>query len=202
MSTVYEETAKIAIAGLCDMKLRIVLSGLILFRDQPKTGADFTAFAKPTRIFQGEDESQGGEMTNTADIPKRFCFWITISAELFYLIVVGIDLMSEGSDMIQDGYERGKKILWDELRYLFMEAGRGAGRQTSASGFDGAAHMVDEHGACSNQDISRTEHSKMCLSFLTSMKDRGEKFGVEAGQAGEIFGVDSVIFARVFVDQT
>jgi hypothetical protein len=128
VSTMYEEPAKIAVTSLGDMELWIMFAGLILFRDKSKTRTDFTAFAKPTRIFQGEDESQGGEMTNTADIPKRFCFWITISAELFYLIVVGIDLLSEGSDMIQDGYERGKKILWDELRYLFMEAGRGAGR--------------------------------------------------------------------------
>ena len=42
--------------------------------------------------------------------------------ELFVSAIVGKDLLSEGSDMIQDGCdEHGKKILRDGLRNLFME---------------------------------------------------------------------------------
>jgi hypothetical protein len=177
VSSVHKESAEIAVADLGDVQLRVVLAGLILSWDQAKSRTDFTAFPETLRVFQGEDKGQGSEMSNTADFLKQLGFRIVNLTELLYLIVVGIDLLSKGSDMIQDGCERGKKILRDELMYLFMEAGRGAGWKTGASGFDHAAHMDDEQGASTYKDITRAEHSKMCLSFLALMKDRREKFG-------------------------
>ena len=56
--------------------------------------------------------------------------------------------------MIEDRSEGRKQILWNEFRNLFVETGRGAGGKSSASGFDHAAHMVDEHGAGAHENIS------------------------------------------------
>jgi hypothetical protein len=202
VGTVHEESAKIAVASLGDMKLRIVLTGLILLRDKAKTGTDFTAFPETMRIFEGENISQGSERSNTADVSKQICFGIMILAELFDLTIISIDLLSKGGDMIQDRSKSRKQILRYELSYLFMEAGSGTGRKSSTCGFDHTAHVVDKHGTCAHKDISRADHGQVSLSLLTAVKDRGEKFGIEASQASQIFGVDLVIFTGILVDQT
>ena len=74
VGTVHEESAKIAIAGLGDMKLGIVLAGLVLLWDQAKTRTDFTTFPETIGIFEGEDISQGSERTNTTDVSEAAWF--------------------------------------------------------------------------------------------------------------------------------
>jgi len=83
-----------------------------------------------------------------------------------------------------------------------VETGGGAGWKTSACGLDHATHMVDEQGTGAYKNVPGTDHGEVSLSFLTTMKDRREKLGIETSQASKIFGIDPVFFAGIVVDQT
>jgi hypothetical protein len=52
--------------------------------------------------------------------------------------------------------------------------------------------MVDEEGAAADEGIARADHRQGSLGLLGTMVDGGEKFGVNAPEAGKGDGIDAV----------
>jgi hypothetical protein len=66
-------------------------------------------------IFKGENISQSSDRANATDGAHQLSLGIRVSTELFYLIIIGVDLMSKGCDVIQDRRESWEQITGYEL---------------------------------------------------------------------------------------
>jgi hypothetical protein len=51
-------------------------------------------------IFKGENISQSSDRANATDGAHQLSLGIRVSTELFYLIIIGVDLMSKDCDVI------------------------------------------------------------------------------------------------------
>jgi hypothetical protein len=139
-----KQTTQIGIARLGDTQLGIVIAGLIASGDEADGRTDLPAPAEAIGLFKREDEGQGSEWTHTPDPAEQLCLWVAFAAKLFDLLVIGFDLLGEGSDGVEDEGQSRSKGLRDIRSDFVSEAFCCARGQTRARGFDDIAGMVDE----------------------------------------------------------
>lgn len=60
---------------------------------------------------------------------------------------------------------------------------------------------MDELGAGSHQAVASAQDRQIGLGPGTAVMDGGEQLRVEPGQPGQVFGIGSIVLARVLVDQ-
>jgi len=112
------------------------------------------------RVFEGEDVSKSSKGTHTADATEQFGLWVAFAAKLFDLLVIGSDLLSEGSDGVEDRQLGGLKRFRDGWSDFASEAVRRARGQTRAGTLHDPTDVIDQQGAGALFEWSRTSASR------------------------------------------
>jgi hypothetical protein len=86
-----------------------VIAGLIASGDEADGRTDLPAPAEAIGLFKREDEGQRSEWTHAADPAEQLGLWVVFAAKLFALLVIGFDLLSEGSDGVEDRVQSRSK---------------------------------------------------------------------------------------------
>jgi hypothetical protein len=139
-----EQTTQIGIARLGDTQLGIVIAGLIASGDEADGRTDLPAPAEVFGLFKREDEGKRSEWPHTADPTEQLGLWIAFTAKLFGFMVIGFDLLGEGSDAVEDRHQSRSKRFGDIMGDFVGEAVCGARGQSRARGFYYITGMVDE----------------------------------------------------------
>ncbi len=117
-----EQPTQVGIACLGDAQLGVTISGLIASRDEADGRTDLPASAEAVWVFKRKDESQGGERAHAADPAEQLGLRVALAAKRFNLLVVGLDLMGEGSDGVENRCQSGLKGLRDVRSDFVSEA--------------------------------------------------------------------------------
>lgn len=117
-----EQTTQIGIASLSDAQLRVFIAGLISPRDKAQSWTHLPAPAEAIGIFKCEDEGQGSEWAHAADPTEQLGLWVAFAAKLFDLLVIGFDLLGEGSDGVEERRQSRSKRLGDVRGDFVSEA--------------------------------------------------------------------------------
>lgn len=83
-----------------------------------------------------------------------------------------------------------------------MEARRRALGQAGSEGLDGSPNVVDQLCTGTDESLARTQQRKVGLGLLTAVLEWVQQLGVEAGQAGQVLGIQLVSFVLVGIDES
>jgi len=144
-------------------QLRILVTGLISARDKSYSWTHFPAAVEAIGVFKGEDKSQRSEWTHTANRTEQSGLRVAFAAKLFVLLVIGLDLLGEGSDGVKDRSQGRLQGLGDVGSDFASEAVCGTRGQTRAGGFHEVAGVVDEQGAAADEGIPRAQDGQVSL---------------------------------------
>ena len=139
-----EQTAQVGVPRFRDSQLGILIAGLIPPGDEPNGRTDLPAAVEAIRVFKCENEGQGSERAHTADRTEQPGLRVAFAAKLFVRLVIGLDLLGEGSDGLEDRVQSRSQGRGDVGGNFASEAVGGAGGQARSGGFDDVAGMVNE----------------------------------------------------------
>jgi hypothetical protein len=84
-----KQAAQVGISEFCDAELGVLVTRLVTIGNEAQGGADIPALVEAIGVLKGEDISESGDWTHTADPSQQLSLWVVFATEFFGLLVIG-----------------------------------------------------------------------------------------------------------------
>ncbi len=201
LRTAHQQAAQRLVPGLRVAQLRRAVPRLVLARRHPLVGADAAAVLEVARGLERQDEAQGRERADTADLSQSRRLQVLLRAEPLGITVVLPHLVCQALGLVEHWPQHRAQGLGDVCADLLCEGSAGRRGQPFPEGLRLGAAVIDQPRPALDDAVAGTHHQEVAGGIRLAVPDRREELRVEAAQASQGLDVIAVGLPSTMADQ-